>query len=535
MKIKVNIVVGMIGAGKTTFINSLLKCGQLGSENVCIIQLESGQINIDCEKNQDNIIILKRNSNEVFDRNEVVKLLDKYNPNRIFIECNGMSNIDSIIDLFRDKEIKKLCELDKIVCAVDGKSAKMYLLNMGNFINKHIVSADIIILNNTSTLSKKDINSIKKNISSINGVAKIIEYETVRSQRQLIEGKEVSITCDDRMFNGNRLFNITLLIIVIGLIIVSTNLIDEFKGLHINLPFDIASIKNFNMKFMGILIETAPFILLGAFVSSILQVTIPSDKMARVFPRNKFLSCIMASVSGIVFPVCDCGTIPVARGFLKQGIPLSTVITFMLAAPIVNPIAIMSTIYAFPNMTSIIAYRIILGIIVAIIVGLIMGRNNSITILSDNIISCNCGSCEDSFNPRDNIGTKIKKVFMNAGDEFFNVGKFMIIGALISSLIQSVMAENLISVNSGNLLTSLGIIIIFSMIFSVCSTSDAFIAKGFLGQFPTNSVIGFLILGPMINIKNVMMLFGSFKKGFVLKLVATVIIISLIILINIPI
>ncbi|MEG0295073.1 MAG: permease [Clostridium sp.] len=535
MKIRVNIVVGMIGAGKTTFINSLLKCGQLDNEKVCIIQFENGQINIDCEKNQDNIITLKRNVNEIFDKNEVIKLLAEYNPSRVFIECNGMSNIDNIIELFHDKEIKKLCELDKIACAVDGKSAKMYLLNMGNFINKHIVSADIIIFNNTSTLSKKDRISIRKNISSINGVAKIIEYETLYSQRQMMGNKEVSITCDDRIFNGNKTFNISLLIIVFGLIIVSTNLMDQFKYIHINLPFELSSIKMFNMKFMGILIETAPFILLGAFLSSILQVTIPSDKMSKVFPRNKILSCIMASVSGILFPVCDCGTIPVARGFLKQGIPISTVITFMLAAPIVNPIAIMSTIYAFPNMTSIIVYRIGLGILVSIIVGLVMGRNTSIEILSDNIVSCNCGSCEDSFNSRDNIGVKIKKVFMNAGEEFFSVGKFMIIGAFVSSIIQSLMAENLISINSGNVLSSLGIIIVFSMIFSVCSTSDAFIAKGFIGQFPTNSVIGFLILGPMINIKNVMMLFGSFKKGFVFKLITTVIIVSLIILINISI
>ncbi|NRZ85322.1 uncharacterized membrane protein YraQ (UPF0718 family) [Clostridium beijerinckii] len=127
---------------------------------------------------------------------------------------------------------------------------------------------------------------------------------------------------------------------------------------------------------------------------------------------------------------------------------------------------------------------------------------------------------------------KVKAIFVHAGDEFFNIGKYMIIGTFLSSIFQSMTFISSSIYISNDSRISLLIMILLSFLLSVCSTSDAFVAKGFLKIFPINSILGFLVVGPMLDVKNTMMLFGSFKKKFVLKLIFTIILVSFSILIN---
>lgn len=64
-----------------------------------------------------------------------------------------------------------------------------------------------------------------------------------------------------------------------------------------------------------------------------------------------------------------------------------------------------------------------------------------------------------------------------------------------------------------------------AFVLSICSTSDAFIARNFINQFSVGSILGFLILGPMIDIKNLIMLLGNFKAGYVVRLVGSLLLI----------
>jgi uncharacterized membrane protein YraQ (UPF0718 family) len=256
----------------------------------------------------------------------------------------------------------------------------------------------------------------------------------------------------------------------------------------------------------------------------------------KLFPKNIFLSCIVAALAGLLFPICDCGTIPVVRGLIKKKVPIAAGVTFMLAAPIVNPIAIISTIYAFQEMISVAIYRIIAGIVIAISVGLIMQfctkKDEDILSISEGTDECECGFCNDNYDGDTSKLNKIRAVFVHAGDEFFNVGKFMIIGTFLSSIFQTTVSLNNSMYIQNDDRISLLIMIGLAFLFSVCSTSDAFIAKGFLKQFSINSVMGFLVVGPMLDVKNTIMLFGSFKKKFVLKLIFIILSVSFGVLIN---
>jgi uncharacterized membrane protein YraQ (UPF0718 family) len=96
------------------------------------------------------------------------------------------------------------------------------------------------------------------------------------------------------------------------------------------------------------------------------------------------LSTLIAGFLGLIFPVCECAVVPVIRRLVQKGLPLSCAVTYMLSAPIMNPIVAISTLTAFKeftglsfatagNATMTIA-RLSLGYLVAVIVGLVVMR-----------------------------------------------------------------------------------------------------------------------------------------------------------------
>ena len=99
--------------------------------------------------------------------------------------------------------------------------------------------------------------------------------------------------------------------------------------------------------FLGILVEATPFLLLGVVISAFVHVFVSEDRLLRLVPRNPALSLIPALGIGMLMPVCECGNVAVARRFLAKGVPVSTCVTFLLAAPILNPVALFATATAF--------------------------------------------------------------------------------------------------------------------------------------------------------------------------------------------
>lgn len=516
MKIKIDILLGFLGSGKTTFINSLLKNKEYRESNIFIIQEEKGKIKLETEK----INSAFKENIEIYDIKNIIK---KYSPDRILIEVNGTKNIQNFFNLFKDKYIERNCKINKIITIVDGQSAKNYLMNISEMMRGHILYSDIILINNIKDMKRSNIKDIEKSIKAINESAKIYKFKDLEEENKAIKAESFNYLLENDNNNG---FYIICSLCVILLISYLTNLIYKFIEIekYFNYIFEICK------KFLGIFIETVPFILVGAVFSSILQIFISENSITKIFPKNKFLSSFAASILGIIFPICDCGTIPIARGFLKKGLPIHVAVTFMLSAPIVNPIAIISSVYAFKGMEEVVIYKILIGIIVSITVGIILSRYSSKEVVSEYIMNCQCNLCQGKDLNEGGVFNKIKNMFLVAGDEFFNVGKYMIIGILLSSIIQVLFNNNIISINSKNDIFAILIMMFFACFLSVCSSSDAFIAKGFLNSFSKNSVLGFLILGPMINIKNIIMLLGSFKSKFVFKLLFLIITVTFIFL-----
>jgi uncharacterized membrane protein YraQ (UPF0718 family) len=200
-------------------------------------------------------------------------------------------------------------------------------------------------------------------------------------------------------------------------------------------------------------------------------------------------------------------------------------------------------------------YRGLFGFVGAILIGFIVGKLEKKDILKENAVehSCSCGHdhsgehhdhahhdhcCEhhdhshshhndvDGAEPKKNKIIKIiRDVIHHTNEEIKSVGAYLIFGAIIAASMQMFVPKEFIESIGEGLFSSTFVMMSLAFVLSLCSEADAFIASTFLLRFTAASVLTFLITGPMIDIKNTLMLFGSFKKRFVVKLIATILIV----------
>ena len=310
--------------------------------------------------------------------------------------------------------------------------------------------------------------------------------------------------------------------------------------------FDFTTVKVFNTVFISILMQAFPFMLIGVLVSSALHVFVPDAFIVRIFPAKYGLGFLTALFAGIFFPVCECAIVPVMTRLVKKGVPLPVALTFMLSAPIINPIVIIATLYAFPGQPEIALMRVCFGLSIALVTGLIlfrlMPKGRPLPLKEKDHSHCLCGH-EDGGSDhecaccahtgsvtKEPLPAKLREMFLHSGEEFFSVGKYLIIGAFIAGLIQTFVPKSaFLGLASQNGL-SLLLMMAMAFLFSACSTSDAFIARSFMNQLSLGAIMGFMVFGPMMDIKNLLMLFDGFRKRFVVKLALLIFVLNFIIL-----
>ncbi|MFE3892684.1 permease [Priestia sp. YIM B13446] len=280
-----------------------------------------------------------------------------------------------------------------------------------------------------------------------------------------------------------------------------------------------SSLLQMNTIFISILIEALPFILLGVIISGIIQVFVTDEMMAKAIPKNKFGAIVLASVIGALFPACECGIVPITRRLMAKGVPLYAAIPFMLTGPIINPVVLFATFVAFGNDWKIMIERGVVAFLVSLIVGLILAFQFK-TPQVKNEIHVHTASKKMS----EKIGDALKHTI----DEFFSVGKFVIIGGLIAATMQTYVKTSTLMALGHGVVSSNVVMMGLSYILSLCSSADAFIASSFRSTFNDSAIIAFLVFGPMFDIKNTLMMLSQFKTKFVFSLFVYVFILVLV-------
>lgn len=282
-----------------------------------------------------------------------------------------------------------------------------------------------------------------------------------------------------------------------------------------------SSFLQLNSIFISILIEAIPFILIGVILSGIIQMFVSEEMIARIMPKNRFLAVLFGALAGVLFPACECGIIPITRRLLLKGVPLHAGVAFMLTAPIINPIVLFSTFIAFGNRWSVVFYRGGLALAVSVIIGIILSYQ-----FKDNQLL----KPDEPGHHHHHHHTLLQKLggtLRHAIDEFFSVGKYLIIGAFIAAAMQTyVKTSTLLAIGQNDVSSSL-VMMGLAFVLSLCSEVDAFIASSFSSTFSLGSLIAFLVFGAMVDIKNLMMMLAAFKKRFVFLLITYIVVIVL--------
>ena len=283
--------------------------------------------------------------------------------------------------------------------------------------------------------------------------------------------------------------------------------------------------QTFVTVFLGLFIEAAPFLLVGSIVSGIIAVYVNQAMVERYIPDHPLLAALAGAGLGLVFPVCECGVVPVTRRLYGKGLPLPVGIAFLLAAPVINPVVIFSTFAAF-GWGPVLWGRIVFSVLVAFAVGLIFHLARPQEILLPQILnsaarasgrdhSADHNHEHDNPNPR----PRIWQALTLAGDDFLDMGRYLIVGAMLAAAMQTLVPQSaLLAIGQGPIV-SVFVMMAVAFILSVCSTVDAFIALAFSSAFTTGSLLGFLVFGPMVDVKSALLFLGVFRRRTVLYLI----------------
>jgi uncharacterized membrane protein YraQ (UPF0718 family) len=287
--------------------------------------------------------------------------------------------------------------------------------------------------------------------------------------------------------------------------------------------------QNFWFSFLALAFEGLPFVLVGSLISGFIAAFVPSRVITRFLPKNRLLATLVSGLLGLIFPVCECGVVPVVRRLLDKGLPLSCGITYMLASPIVNPLVAISTYAAFraqqPGFNT--GIRLIGGYLVAVIVGLAVSRLDPARLLGAQAVptrvrrrtALSIATMPDSSDATRGVSVmqRVIGAVQLASDDFIDTAIYFMIGAAVASIFNTAVDQRIILPLASSPVLSVAAMMVIAGILTLCSTSDAFIAATFTA-FPIPARMAFLIFGPMFDFKLLFLYSALLKKRTVVAL-----------------
>ncbi|MEB3182678.1 MAG: permease [Nostocaceae cyanobacterium] len=320
--------------------------------------------------------------------------------------------------------------------------------------------------------------------------------------------------------------------------------------------------------FLSLLVEALPFLLLGVLFSSLLLLFIDERQLIAKIPKNPLLGALIGSMVGFLFPVCECGNVPVARRMLTQGVPTPVAIGFLLAAPTINPIVIWATWTAFRDQPEIVVLRVVFSLCIATILGCVFSFQSDLqpivqpsiaravkfsksqsetkrsrstgpgqqvvasTLLQSGTymlgkpgqpLRMDTAVMSDNMTaaiPQKPLADKLRLVVDNSIQELRELGAVLVIGSAIAATIQVAVPHELILGLGSGPISSIAAMMILAAVVSICSTVDSFFALSFASTFTSGSLLAFLVFGPMIDLKAIGLMLSIFKPKAIIYLFA---------------
>ena len=307
----------------------------------------------------------------------------------------------------------------------------------------------------------------------------------------------------------------------------------------------ILKVENFILTFTSILYEAMPFIILGAVIAGILEEMLPQRLITRFLPRSRTLAIVIGALLGLIFPMCECGIIPVMRRLIRKGLPLSCCVAYLLAGPIINVVVLLSTFVAFSGMENAVepggapsfqmgswwmmGFRAGLGFLVAVGTAHIVEwqhRKYGSKLLMPLAIPSTLPQADDPDAPEAKrpAWQRLSNISETALHDFIDITVFLILGALLAALTRQLVTQEMISDLSRNhAILAIALMMLLAILLCLCSEADAFVAASFVTLRPSAKV-AFLVLGPMLDLKLYMMYTRVFRPRLIYTIFLSVIV-----------
>ena len=258
---------------------------------------------------------------------------------------------------------------------------------------------------------------------------------------------------------------------------------------------------------LSVVIESLPFVFLGIGLAVVVQVWVPETWLLRILPRNPVLRRSALSLLGVLLPVCECGNVPLSRGLIVRGLTIPEAMTFLVAAPIVNPVTIITTYQAFGWDDGILVARIVGGFVIANLVGWLFSRHPSPDALITRSFSAACSRASHS---DDEHGGRWRRSVDAFATETTAMLPALLVGSAIAGAIQVGVSRDLLVTLGSNPVWSVFVLMLLAFVISVCANVDAFFILAFGSTFLPGAIVAFLLFGPVIDIKMLALLRTTF-------------------------
>lgn len=272
-------------------------------------------------------------------------------------------------------------------------------------------------------------------------------------------------------------------------------------SLHHLLPYP--ALRNWSTVFLATVLQALPFLMLGVGLSAAIAAFVPSAWLARALPSHPVVAVPAAGLYGFALPGCECSAAPVAARLVRRGVAPAAALTFLLAAPAVNPIVLVATSVAFPGHPEMVLARFVASMLTAVVVGWVCAGTG-------------LGRWMRLRPPGHDHRSGVDGFAATATEDFLQAGGFLVVGAALVATVQTAVPHGALESIGGSGIPAALTMAGLAVLLSVCSEADAFVAAG-LTQFSLAARLTFLVVGPMVDMKLIALQIAAFGRRFALR------------------
>lgn len=269
--------------------------------------------------------------------------------------------------------------------------------------------------------------------------------------------------------------------------------------------FDNPRFQTWSTIFVSITVQALPFLVLGVLISAAIAAWVSPAAMRLVLPRRQSLAVPVAGLAGAALPGCECGSVPVAGRLVARDVPPAAAVTFLLAAPAINPVVIISTLVAFPGAPEMALARFVASLLAAVVVGWVWIRQ---------------GNDDWTEKARRTVGhdddPPLERFRATAVHDLLHAGGYLVVGAFVAATLQVSIGRSALDTIADHGLVAVLSLALLAVVLCMCSEADAFVAAS-LTEFSLTARLAFLVVGPMVDLKLIALQVGFFGRPFAVR------------------